>query len=116
MLTLPLLVAPRFITAGVQIAKKVRASIGKRQNYSSLQLVIEDADGILPKYFGLGGMTCAAAAGLALLPDDNADVAPARNLFRAALERLPSVKSAEGSILTDGFLDLCRLTLPLIGQ
>ncbi|KAI8468072.1 MAG: putative glycolipid transfer protein [Monoraphidium minutum] len=40
--------------------------------------------------------------------------APRASLFAAALDKAPGAKDAGGAMLTDGFLDLCQLVLPLI--
>jgi hypothetical protein len=62
------------------------------------------------------------AAAAATLPTGDAAAAGAgqaqlhKSLFRAALDKAPSVKDAEGNILTEPFLDLCQLVLPLIGE
>lgn len=37
-------------------------------------------------------------------------------LFQAALDKVPRVKDADGAIVTEAFLDLCELVLPLIGE
>jgi hypothetical protein len=36
-------------------------------------------------------------------------------LFKAASERIPTAKNAEGQLVTVGFLDVCSLVLPVIG-
>ncbi|GBF91372.1 hypothetical protein Rsub_04112 [Raphidocelis subcapitata] len=59
------------------------------------------------------------AAAAATLPAEAAPTAAVealaqRSLFRAALDAGANVKDADGNIITDGFLDLCQLVLPLI--
>lgn len=39
-----------------------------------------------------------------------------RSLFRAALDKEPSVRDADGAIVTEAFLDMCQMVLPLIGE
>lgn len=58
---------------------------------------------------------CSMAAA-ALTLNGNAAVLTGKSLFVAALEEMPSAKDANGNMLTDGFLDLCNLVLPLIGE
>jgi hypothetical protein len=36
-------------------------------------------------------------------------------LFSAAIAGAPKARAADGALLTDGFLDLCELIIPLIG-
>jgi hypothetical protein len=38
------------------------------------------------------------------------------SLFRAAGEKLPGVHNKEGQLVTDGFLDVCSLVVPVIGM
>jgi hypothetical protein len=38
------------------------------------------------------------------------------SLFTAARTQLPKVKDSDGNIITEEFLGLCRLTLPVIGM
>eukprot|EP00879_Flechtneria_rotunda_P020748 GHRR01021838.1.p4 GENE.GHRR01021838.1~~GHRR01021838.1.p4 ORF type:complete len:113 (+),score=21.99 GHRR01021838.1:363-701(+) len=38
------------------------------------------------------------------------------SLFVAALNKLPAAKNANGQLLTDGFLDVCQLVIPVIDQ
>jgi hypothetical protein len=51
--------------------------------------------------------TAAAAAG------DTAQ--PKRSVFALALEKAPAARDTEDTILTDGFLNLCDLIIPVIG-
>lgn len=37
-------------------------------------------------------------------------------MFRAAAEKLPGVHNKEGQLVTDGFLDVCSLVVPVIGM
>lgn len=37
------------------------------------------------------------------------------SLFRAAADKLPGVHNKEGQLVTDGFLDVCSLVVPVIG-
>lgn len=37
------------------------------------------------------------------------------SLFRAAAEKLPGAHNKQGQLVTDGFLDLCALVVPVIG-
>lgn len=48
------------------------------------------------------------------MPGSEATAVHTKSMFEAALEQAASVKDADGNILTDGFLDLCQLVLPLI--
>lgn len=38
------------------------------------------------------------------------------SLFRAAADKLPGVHNKEGQLITDGFLDVCALVVPVIGE
>lgn len=38
------------------------------------------------------------------------------SLFRAAADKLPGVHNKEGQLVTDGFLDVCSLVVPVIEQ
>jgi hypothetical protein len=38
------------------------------------------------------------------------------SLFRAAAQKLPGVHTKEGQLVTDGFLDVCSLVVPVIGM
>lgn len=38
------------------------------------------------------------------------------SLFRAAADKLPGVHNKEGQLVTDGFLDVCGLVVPVIGE
>lgn len=38
------------------------------------------------------------------------------SLFRAAADKLPGVHNKEGQLVTDGFLDVCALVVPVIEQ
>lgn len=38
------------------------------------------------------------------------------SLFVAASKKLPGARNPEGQILTDGFLDVCQLVVPVIGK
>lgn len=38
------------------------------------------------------------------------------SLFRAAAHKLPAVHDKEGQLVTDGFLDVCALVVPVIGM
>lgn len=37
-------------------------------------------------------------------------------MFRAAAQKLPGVHNKEGQLVTDGFLDVCSLVVPVIGM
>ena len=54
-------------------------------------------------------------AGAAGAQQERCAAAPPATLFRTALEKLPTVKDADGNITTEGFVELCELTAPLIG-
>ena len=114
MLTLPLILTPRVVIGAICIVRRVN---NKKKN--------PPFDYILNESFSLPHMACAAAAAdglVGLLPRseagdaERAAASQQRSLFRSALERMPTVHDAHGNILTDGFLDICTLTLPLIGQ
>jgi hypothetical protein len=38
------------------------------------------------------------------------------SLFRAAADKLPGVHNKEGQLVTDCFLDVCSLVVPVIGK
>jgi hypothetical protein len=38
------------------------------------------------------------------------------SLFRAAAAKLPDAHNKQGQLVTDGFLDLCSLVVPVIGE
>lgn len=103
------------ITAGALVARRV-ARKGRKRGRIDNEFCSNLIDVHIPQPRSISAMAAAAPAHPA--DDDVAvSVPPAvrsKSLFVAGLEQLPRVKDKEGNILTDGFLDLCELQLPVI--